>query len=109
MRSPSRRWRYGSIAWVSFICRAQANRRGISWLISSGHTLRSLNAPAAQGLSFTEFIPPLDSNRSPCLSGGMMPRESKPKQDNPEQSRRFIETARALECDEDEAAFDEKL
>jgi hypothetical protein len=38
-----------------------------------------------------------------------MPRESKPKQDNPEQSRRFIETARALECDEDEAAFDEKL
>jgi hypothetical protein len=25
------------------------------------------------------------------------------------QSERFIETARALECDEDEAAFDEKL
>jgi hypothetical protein len=28
---------------------------------------------------------------------------------DPAQSRRFIETARALECDEDEAAFDEKL
>lgn len=31
------------------------------------------------------------------------------KKDDPEQSKRFIETARALECDEDEAAFDEKL
>jgi hypothetical protein len=29
--------------------------------------------------------------------------------DDPEQSKRFIETARALECDEDEAAFNEKL
>jgi hypothetical protein len=28
---------------------------------------------------------------------------------DPDQSRRFIETARELECDEDEAAFDEKL
>lgn len=27
----------------------------------------------------------------------------------PDQSRRFIETARALGCDEDEAAFREKL
>lgn len=26
-----------------------------------------------------------------------------------DQRKRFIETARALECDEDEAAFDEKL
>jgi hypothetical protein len=26
-----------------------------------------------------------------------------------DQSKRFIETARALECDEDEAAFNEKL
>jgi hypothetical protein len=26
-----------------------------------------------------------------------------------EQSKRFIETARELDCDEDEAAFDEKL
>ena len=31
------------------------------------------------------------------------------KPSDPEQSKRFIETARALECDEDEAAFDEKL
>ena len=29
--------------------------------------------------------------------------------DTKSQSERFIETARALECDEDEAAFDEKL
>lgn len=33
----------------------------------------------------------------------------KRKQDQSDQSRRFIETARALGCDEDEAAFDEKL
>ncbi len=33
----------------------------------------------------------------------------KPKPDDPEQSKRFIETARELGCDEDEAAFDEKL
>jgi hypothetical protein len=31
------------------------------------------------------------------------------QKNDPDQSRRFIETARALECDEDEAAFDEKL
>ena len=31
------------------------------------------------------------------------------KKSDPEQSKRFIETARTLECDEDEAAFDEKL
>lgn len=29
--------------------------------------------------------------------------------DAPEQHSRFLETARALGCDEDEAAFDEKL
>ena len=29
--------------------------------------------------------------------------------DNSDQHTRFIETARALGCDEDEAAFDEKL
>lgn len=28
---------------------------------------------------------------------------------DPVQSRRFIETARELECDEDEATFEEKL
>ena len=28
---------------------------------------------------------------------------------DPEQHKSFVETARALECDEDEAAFDEKL
>lgn len=33
----------------------------------------------------------------------------KPVADKEAQRRRFIETARALECDEDEAAFDEKL
>jgi hypothetical protein len=33
---------------------------------------------------------------------------SAPKQDK-DQSERFIETARELGCDEDEAAFDEKL
>jgi hypothetical protein len=37
-----------------------------------------------------------------------MPR-SKQQTEPGEQSKRFIETARALECDEDEAAFDEKL
>lgn len=31
------------------------------------------------------------------------------KPDRQAQSARFIETARALGCDEDEAAFDEKL
>jgi hypothetical protein len=31
------------------------------------------------------------------------------KKSDPEQSKRFIETARELGCDEDEAAFDEKL
>jgi hypothetical protein len=31
------------------------------------------------------------------------------KQGETEQSRRFIETARQLGCDEDEKAFDEKL
>jgi hypothetical protein len=29
--------------------------------------------------------------------------------DDPDQLKRFIKTARDLECDEDEAAFDEKL
>ena len=33
----------------------------------------------------------------------------KTHRDDPEQSKRFIEKARELECDEDEAAFDEKL
>ena len=32
-----------------------------------------------------------------------------PKPDDKPQSERFIETARELGCDEDEAAFDEKL
>lgn len=32
-----------------------------------------------------------------------------PPNDSPSQHARFIETARALGCDEDEAAFDEKL
>ncbi len=31
------------------------------------------------------------------------------KKADPAQSKRFIETARELGCDEDEAAFDEKL
>lgn len=31
------------------------------------------------------------------------------KRDDPAQSERFIEAARELGCDEDEAAFDEKL
>jgi hypothetical protein len=35
--------------------------------------------------------------------------KSPPKPSDEEQSRRFIETARELGCDEDEAAFDEKL
>lgn len=34
---------------------------------------------------------------------------SKPDQDQLEQSRRFVEAARELGCDEDEAKFDEKL
>jgi len=38
-----------------------------------------------------------------------MPNMVKRDEDKDAQSRRFIETARALECDEDEAAFDEKL
>jgi hypothetical protein len=33
----------------------------------------------------------------------------KPDADKKTQHERFIETARALGCDEDEAAFDEKL
>jgi hypothetical protein len=33
----------------------------------------------------------------------------KPAEPQEEQSKRFIETARELGCDEDEAAFDEKL
>jgi hypothetical protein len=33
----------------------------------------------------------------------------KKNQQDEEQSRRFIETARELGCDEDEATFDEKL
>lgn len=32
-----------------------------------------------------------------------------PKPEDPEQLKRFKETARALGCDEDEAVFDEKL
>lgn len=36
-------------------------------------------------------------------------RSERPQGGDPEQAKRFIETARALECDEDEAAFDEKL
>ena len=31
------------------------------------------------------------------------------KKPDPDQSKRFIETARELGCDEDEAAFEEKL
>lgn len=34
---------------------------------------------------------------------------TKAKQDASDQHKRFIETARELGCDEDEAAFDEKL
>ena len=33
----------------------------------------------------------------------------RPSESGTEQSRRFAETARSLGCDEDEAAFDEKL
>lgn len=33
----------------------------------------------------------------------------KPDADKKTQHQRFVETARELECDEDEAAFDEKL
>ena len=38
-----------------------------------------------------------------------MPRRSKPSPDTTEQHKRFIETARALECDEDKERFEEKL
>ena len=38
-----------------------------------------------------------------------MPGRKTNKQTNADQHARFIETARALGCDEDEAAFDEKL
>jgi hypothetical protein len=38
-----------------------------------------------------------------------MSQKPKASRDDPEQSKRFIETARELGCDEDEAAFDEKL
>jgi hypothetical protein len=38
-----------------------------------------------------------------------MPHKPSRPQVDPEQSKRFIETARELDCDEDEAAFDEKL
>jgi hypothetical protein len=39
----------------------------------------------------------------------LTPEIHKPSPDDSEQFKRFIETARALDCDEDEAAFDEKL
>lgn len=32
-----------------------------------------------------------------------------PKKDNPEQSQRFVETAKALECDESDKAFERAL
>ena len=35
--------------------------------------------------------------------------QSQGKKADPDQHARFLETARALGCDEDEAAFDEKL
>ena len=35
-----------------------------------------------------------------------MPRKSKPKHDDPKQSKRFIETAKAIGVDEDPKAFD---
>lgn len=38
-----------------------------------------------------------------------MDRKSKPDPKASSQHQRFVETARALGCDEDEAAFDEKL
>lgn len=38
-----------------------------------------------------------------------MDRKSKLDDDTSSQHTRFLETARALGCDEDEAAFDEKL
>jgi hypothetical protein len=38
-----------------------------------------------------------------------MARKPEAEQGDASQSRRFIETARALGCDEDEAAFREKL
>jgi hypothetical protein len=34
---------------------------------------------------------------------------TKAKRETSDQHKRFVEAARALECDEDEAAFDEKL
>ena len=37
------------------------------------------------------------------------PRIPSQKDDQSDQHARFLETARALGCDEDEAAFDEKL
>jgi hypothetical protein len=36
-------------------------------------------------------------------------RSTNPQESQIEQSKRFIEAARELGCDEDEAAFDEKL
>ncbi len=39
----------------------------------------------------------------------MTQKQPTPDRDNRTQSERFIETARALECDEDEAAFKAKL
>jgi hypothetical protein len=39
----------------------------------------------------------------------MQTKSPKPKADAKAQHQRFIETARELGCDEDEAAFDEKL
>jgi hypothetical protein len=38
-----------------------------------------------------------------------MPRKTEPPLDAVTQRQRFVETARALGCDEDEAAFGEKL
>lgn len=38
--------------------------------------------------------------------GSVMSRQPKPKPDDPEQSRRFIETARERETDESQDAFD---
>jgi hypothetical protein len=39
----------------------------------------------------------------------MMPKKSRDVISANDQHRRFVETARELGCDEDEAAFDEKL
>lgn len=38
-----------------------------------------------------------------------MPHKSRQKSESQSQRQRFVETARALECDEDEAAFDAAL